>query len=87
MVYFDDLNWRAAGTVGGHPSNYLPENDTGGPDDANHSEVGVFSMYLPGFDEPKETQLTIYNVAPTLLTLFGLREKAEALRGKSIITW
>ena len=28
MVYFDDLNWRSAGTVG-HDSLYLFENDTG----------------------------------------------------------
>jgi len=83
MVYFDDLNWRAAGTLGWE-SNYLPENDTG-PDDANHSEIGVFSLYLPGFDEAKGTQLTIYDVAPTVLTLFGLGEEAEKLRGESIL--
>ena len=83
MVYFDNLNWRAAGTVG-HPSNYLPENDTG-PDDANHSETGVFSLYLPGFDEAKQTQVTIYDVAPTVLTLFGLRYEAGRLRGESVL--
>ena len=44
MVYFDDLYWRAAGTLG-HSSNYLPENDTG-PDDAVHSEYGVFALHL-----------------------------------------
>ncbi|MFX1279840.1 MAG: alkaline phosphatase family protein, partial [Promethearchaeota archaeon] len=32
MVYFDDLNWRSAGTVG-YDTMYLTENDTG-PDDA-----------------------------------------------------
>ncbi|MGA7922769.1 MAG: alkaline phosphatase family protein, partial [Thermoplasmata archaeon] len=31
MVYFDELRWRSAGTLG-HPSNYLRANDTG-PDD------------------------------------------------------
>ena len=34
MVYWDDLYWRSAGTVG-HASMFLPENDTG-PDDAVH---------------------------------------------------
>ncbi len=88
MVYFDNLNWRAAGTVG-HPSNYLPENDTGGPDDANHSEFGgVFSMYLPpGFDESRATRLSIYDFAPpTMLRLFGIEEPPLAeMHGKSIL--
>ena len=39
MVYFDDLNWRAAGTLG-WPSLYLEENDRG-PDDAVHDWIGV----------------------------------------------
>ena len=45
MVYFDDLNWRSAGTVG-HDSLYLFENDTG-PDDSVHSMMGIFIMYDP----------------------------------------
>lgn len=43
IVYFDNLYRRSAGTLG-HPSNYLPENDIG-PDDAVHSEYGVFALY------------------------------------------
>ena len=43
IVHFGDLFWRAAGTVG-NGSIYLFENDTG-PDDANHSEFGVFLGY------------------------------------------
>ncbi len=39
MVYLDDLNWRAAGTLG-WPSVYLEENDRG-PDDAVHDWIGV----------------------------------------------
>ncbi|MFQ6039202.1 MAG: alkaline phosphatase family protein, partial [Candidatus Aminicenantales bacterium] len=35
MVYFDDLFWRSAGTLG-HGTMYLLENDTG-PDDAVHA--------------------------------------------------
>ncbi len=45
MVYLDDLNWRAAGTLG-WDSLYLPENDRG-PDDAVHDWLGVLSIHDP----------------------------------------
>jgi len=45
MVYFDDLYWRSAGTLG-WPTLYLRENDRG-PDDAVHDWFGVFSLYDP----------------------------------------
>jgi len=45
MVFLDDLNWRAAGTIG-WPTKYLPENDRG-PDDAVHDWLGVFTVYDP----------------------------------------
>jgi len=80
MVYFDDLNWRAAGTVG-HPSKYLPENDTG-PDDAVHSEYGVFSLHLPEMEDCKVVETSIYDFAPTILSLFNINIK---LRGRSLI--
>ncbi len=84
MVYFDDLYWRAAGTLG-HESNYLPENDTG-PDDAVHSEYGVFALKMPGIDKRKIiTNMTIYDFAPTVLSLFNMREVAKSLRGVSVI--
>ena len=41
MVYFDDLYWRSAGTIG-WPSMYLEENDRG-PDDAVHDWIGVLA--------------------------------------------
>jgi predicted AlkP superfamily phosphohydrolase/phosphomutase len=80
MVYFDDLYWRAAGTLG-HPSNYLEENDTG-PDDAVHSEYGVFALHLPGMDESRIVDSTIYDFAPTILKLLGVN---ASLRGVSLI--
>ena len=46
MVYFDDLFWRAVGTVG-YESIYTYENDTG-PDDANHAQHGIFIEALGG---------------------------------------
>lgn len=45
IVYFDDLSWRAAGTIGWN-SLYLPENDKG-PDDAVHDWHGILSIHDP----------------------------------------
>jgi len=46
IVYFGDLSWRSVGSVG-LKSIHSFENDTG-PDDANHSQYGIFAMYNPG---------------------------------------
>jgi predicted AlkP superfamily phosphohydrolase/phosphomutase len=71
MVYFDDLRWRSAGTLG-HGSLLLEENDTG-PDDAVHGWDGVFALIdplRPGFGRvPRQS---ILDVTPTLLSLLGL---------------
>ena len=88
MVYLDNLSWRSAGTLG-HESNYLPENDTG-PDDAVHSEYGVFIMHLPDSYSDNCTRdrerglvdVSIYDFAPTVLKLFDVY---VPMRGKSII--
>ena len=80
MIYFDDLYWRSAGTLG-HPSNYLPENDMG-PDDAVHSEYGVFTLLMPGMDEPKFIESTIYDFAPTVLKIFDI---SVPMHGRSLI--
>jgi len=45
IFYIDNLNWRAAGTIG-WDSPYLEENDKG-PDDAVHDWYGVFTVYDP----------------------------------------
>ncbi len=73
MVYFDDLNWRSAGTVG-HDSLYLSENDTG-PDDSVHSMDGVFMMAKPSKDMGgrEVSGLELRNVGPSILNAFGLR--------------
>ena len=81
MVYFDDMYWRSAGTLG-YPTPYLLENDTG-PDDAVHALHGVFALHLPGMTQSKHVELSIYDFAPTILKLFGI--KKENLRGHSII--
>jgi predicted AlkP superfamily phosphohydrolase/phosphomutase len=72
MLYFGDLAWRSAGTIG-HGRLFLDENDTG-PDDAVHSKSGVFLLY-----DPKRTWgsrlsngLSLPDVAPTILRLLDL---------------
>jgi predicted AlkP superfamily phosphohydrolase/phosphomutase len=72
MVYFDDLSWRSAGTMG-QGDLYLPENDTG-PDDAVHDMMGLYVYYDPSRDlGGRKEDLDILDVAPTLMRAMGLR--------------
>jgi predicted AlkP superfamily phosphohydrolase/phosphomutase len=71
MVYFDDLSWRSAGTLGWGRV-HLAENDTG-PDDAVHAADGCFVLRRPGRPGGGRREgLRIYDVAPTILDCFGL---------------
>ncbi len=71
LIYFGDLHWRSAGVVG-TGAVHLAENDTG-PDDANHSRHGVFVGYnLKGGLRGRVEGLHIQQIAPTVLSLFGL---------------
>jgi len=82
LVYFDDLKWRSAGTVG-HKSMYLDENETG-PDDAVHDYNGVFIIYDPSKEKgEKLDEKNILDIAPTILKIFGIKIP-EDLEGKSI---
>ncbi|MFX1453342.1 MAG: alkaline phosphatase family protein [Promethearchaeota archaeon] len=70
MVYFDDLNWRSAGTVG-YDSMYLDENDTG-PDDAVHDWFGVYIIFNPKKKLGKNLGTkSILDIAPTSLNILG----------------
>jgi predicted AlkP superfamily phosphohydrolase/phosphomutase len=70
MVYFDDLSWRSAGTLGWGRVQ-LAENDTG-PDDAVHAADGCFVLRVPGRPGGGRREgLRITDVAPTILDLFG----------------
>ncbi len=72
MVYFDDLYWRSAGTMG-HGRLYLLENDTG-PDDAVHDKMGLYIYYDPREDlKGRAEDLNILDVAPTLINALGLK--------------
>jgi predicted AlkP superfamily phosphohydrolase/phosphomutase len=75
IVYFGDLDWRSVGSVG-MGSIYTFENDTG-PDEANHDWHGIFVLNDPRNlrstpDFANLPTFSIYDVAPTILTAFGL---------------
>jgi len=71
MVYFDNLFWRSAGTLG-HQVLYLSENDTG-PDDSVHWMDGVFLLYKKSKSNGHVNldRLSIYDIAPTILDIMG----------------
>jgi len=82
MVYFDDLYWRSAGTIG-HGTLNLPENDTG-PDDAVHAQDGIFLLYDPKKKYGKKVDANILDIAPTILHLMGLPVPRD-MEGKVIV--
>ena len=70
MVYFDDLRWRSAGTLG-HPTNFLRENDIG-PDDAVHAVEGIFVLADAAVTgEVELPPQDVIDLTPTLLALLG----------------
>ncbi len=81
IVYFGNLDWRSVGSIGTGDT-WTFENDIG-PDDANHSQYGIFILHdpqQPGGGRRLEG-LQIYDVAPTLLGLLGLRVP-DGIRGR-----
>jgi predicted AlkP superfamily phosphohydrolase/phosphomutase len=75
MVYFDDLDWRSAGTVG-HGGLYLSENDTG-PDDSVHAMDGIFVLHDPARRHARRVEgASILDIAPTVLELMGVAAPA-----------
>ena len=70
MIYFDDLYWRSAGTLG-HGTKYLLENDTG-PDDAVHAQDGIYILYDPKNKSSVRKDANILDIAPTILDEMGL---------------
>jgi predicted AlkP superfamily phosphohydrolase/phosphomutase len=71
IVYFDNLFWRSAGTIG-HNALYLSENDAG-PDDSVHWMDGVFILYKKHkFNHgSKLNKMSIYDIAPTILDIMN----------------
>ncbi len=71
MVYFGDLTWRSAGTLG-HGRLFLSENDTG-PDDSVHSFNGVFAVRDARFPEGQHVApANGIDVAATILARMGV---------------
>jgi predicted AlkP superfamily phosphohydrolase/phosphomutase len=83
MVYFDELRWRSAGTIG-HGTLYLDENDTG-PDDSVHSLDGIVVLHDPEHElQGPVDGASILDIAPTILTLFGEPVPAD-MEGRPLI--
>lgn len=81
IVLFGNLRWRSVGSVG-LGTVHTFENDTG-PDDANHSEYGVFILREPGLRRRRLDDLHLLDIAPTILQRFGLAPPA-GMHGKII---
>ncbi len=85
IVYFGDLSWRSVGAVGMNGI-YTFENDTG-PDEANHDWYGIFVMSSPAGPVPLRGALgdvSIYDVAPTLLSVLGCPVPADMI-GRTLV--
>ncbi len=81
MIYFDDLYWRSAGTLG-HGTKYLLENDTG-PDDAVHAQDGIYILYDPQNKINQRKDANILDIAPTILHEMGV-PVPEDMRGSPL---
>ncbi len=83
MVYFDDLYWRSAGTLG-HNALYLSENDTG-PDDSVHWHDGIFILYNKNGRNhaARLDRISIYDVAPIMLHIAGVQVPSD-MQGRVI---
>jgi predicted AlkP superfamily phosphohydrolase/phosphomutase len=81
IVYFGNLGWRSAGSVGGGAI-HTHENDTG-PDDANHAQFGLFMIKAGGVKPGRRDGVQIYDIAPTVLDYFGI-PKEQGMVGKKI---
>jgi len=73
IVHFGDLYWRSIGSVG-WDTIWVHENDTG-PDDANHSQHGIFILNSPGMSERgKREGMRITDIKGLALQVMGLPE-------------
>jgi len=85
IVIFDDLKWRALGSI--RPQQGLPlhvfENDTG-PDDSNHNWHGCYAASGGGIKPQGDIgPITLYDFAPTVLRYFGIDVPGD-MQGKPV---
>jgi predicted AlkP superfamily phosphohydrolase/phosphomutase len=81
IVYFGDLAWRSNGSLG-QGRHWTFDNDTG-PDDANHDRDGICVVAAPGVAAERRDDLAIYDIAPTILQLAGVRAP-DGMRGRAL---
>lgn len=82
MVYFGNLRWRSAGTLG-YGRDFIEENDTG-PDDAVHSFEGVFAVRDAQHSEARRLgPFSLQDIGPTILRRMGAEIPAE-VQGRPI---
>ncbi|MBI4222671.1 MAG: alkaline phosphatase family protein [Planctomycetes bacterium] len=83
IVYYGDLSWRSIGSVGNRTI-WAGENDIG-PDDANHSQYGIFIM-RNGRSQygVRREGVTLYDIAPTILNYMDVKVP-EDMEGKALL--
>lgn len=81
VVYFGDLGWRSNGSLG-HGRHWTFDNDTG-PDDANHDRHGICVMAGPGIPAGRREDMSILDIAPTILALAG-HPPGPGMRGRNL---
>ena len=81
IAYFGNLTWRSIGSVGDGRI-HVRENDTG-PDDANHAKMGIAIMAGPGMPTALPADASLYDIAPTVLTAFGVPVPGD-MQGRSL---
>jgi predicted AlkP superfamily phosphohydrolase/phosphomutase len=71
IVMFDDLNWRVTDALGAQSLYASGQNLE--PDDANHTQQGMFIYYDPQrrLKGRELKNISLYDVAPTVLNEFG----------------
>jgi predicted AlkP superfamily phosphohydrolase/phosphomutase len=82
IAYFGGLTWRSIGSVGDGRI-HVRENDTG-PDDANHAKEGLFIFAGPGMPREAPAAPKLFDIAPTVLRLFGQPVPAD-MQGRALI--
>jgi predicted AlkP superfamily phosphohydrolase/phosphomutase len=83
IVHFDELAWRAVGTIGGDEGLHTFDNDTG-PDDANHAQDGMAILVGNGIEPGYRPGMHLLDVAPTVLDALGI-PVPEQMRGQSLV--
>lgn len=86
LVYFDDLDRRALGTLG-HPALHVPVNDRG-PDACNHDWDGM--IVAAGPDVPRAGRMDgmeIVDVAPLALELMGEKSPSDLTGRSPLARW